>query len=359
MPMLRSSRATQASPLQISTFRRAGFASVGLLATFLCLAALGQDADTLRRRLQSALEGERWEQALSAALGMVALDPSDPTSHYNAACVLALMGESNAAVEALGHAAELGFSAITTFRTDSDLESLRGHPGYAAALERVEETHAREYAVFKKKADRSEPLIYPPPAGKGDAGQSQPLIVLLHGRGGRAQKLARLYRPSAAKIGAVLVVPEAFEPFGDGFQWGRVEDALYRVEHAIEFAAERHEIDRRRVIVAGFSQGAYLSLVGAARDPRGFAGVLAIGACDVQGLELAEVAPKDLPPIYLGIGSEDRGYEGCGPLAKALEAVGFKVKFRVYKGYGHVYPQNYVWEIDRALRFVLENAPGS
>ncbi len=326
--------------------------ALAVLAIFwLCLPVQAQDAETLRRRLQDAIEAQRWEKALSAALGIVALDPSDATAHYNAGCVLALMGEPDAAVEALGHAAELGFSAVTTFRTDPDLASVRGHPGYLAALKRVEETHQREFADFKQRADRSVPLIYPPP---GESGERQPLIVLLHGRGGRAEKIARLFRPSAAKIGAVLVVPEAFEAFGDGFQWGRVDDAVYRVEHAIEFAAERHPIDRRRVIVAGFSQGAYVSLVSVARHPRRFAGALAIGACDVRGFELGGKPFEDPPPIYVGIGSKDRAIDGCRPMVGLYESAGFEVKYRVYKGYGHVFPANYTWEIDRALRFLLK-----
>ncbi len=333
-------------------------AGIALAALLVSLVAAAQDLDTFDRRLRGAIEAERWQKALSAALGIVALDPSNPIAHYNAGCVLARMGESEAAVEALAHAAELGFSAITTFRTDPDLASVRSHPGYAAVLKRVEETYAREFVVFKAKTDASEPLIYPPPVEKG-GGEPYPLIVLLHGRGGRAEKMARLFRPSAAKIGAVLVVPEAFEPYGDGFQWGKVDDGVYRVEHAIEFAAERHPIDRRRVIVAGFSQGAYLSLASVARDPIRFAGTVAIGACDVQGLELARAPLEDPPAIYIGVGSEDPAYAGCRPVVQLYESFGFEVKFRVYRGYGHVFPQNYVWEIDRALKFVLSGASGS
>ncbi len=332
-------------------------AGIALVALLVSLVAAAQDLGTLERRLRGAIEAERWQKALSAALGIVALDPSNSTAHYNAGCVLARMGESEAAVEALAHAAELGFSVITTFRTDPDLESVRSHPGYVAVLKRVEEAHAREFVAFKKRTDASEPLIYPPPVE--GVGEPHPLIVLLHGRGGRAEKMARLFRPSAAKIGAVLVVPEAFEPYGDGFQWGKVDDGVYRVEHAIEYAAERHSIDRRRVIVAGFSQGAYLSLASVARDPGRFAGTVAIGACDAQGLELVRASFEDPPAIYIGVGSEDPAYAGCRPVVQLYESFGFEVKFRVYRGYGHVFPQNYVWEIDRALKFVLSGASGS
>ena len=239
-------------------------------------------------------------------------------------------------------------------RADPDLASVRDHPDYAAILKRVEETEARQAAVFRRRADASEPLIFPPPDLEDGAAEPRPLVVLLHGRGGRAQKMADLFRPSAAKIGAVLVVPEAFEPYGGGFQWGRLEDAFYRVEGAIERAAERFPVDRRRVILAGFSQGGYISLAGALRHPPRFAGVVAIGSCNTMSFELAAADTQDLPRIYIGIGSEDRSHDDCRPMVETYEAAGFEAKLRVYKGYGHVFPQNYKWEIDRAFKFVLK-----
>lgn len=313
----------------------------------------GQDLGRLRERLGTAIEAEQWQKALAAALEIVKLDPANRTSHYNAGCVLALMGEGDAAIEALGQATKLGFSALATMRDDPDLESVRSHPGYAAVFQGVEANDAQESAAFKKRADEIMPLIFlPPDAETGDG--PRPLIVALHGRGGRAENFARLFRPSAEKIGAVLVVPEALDPFGIGFQWRRLDDSLYLIARAIELAADRQPIDRRQVILAGFSQGAHLSLNGAIRDPSRYAGVLAIGACDRRGFGLEPPDGQELPPIYIGVGSEDRVYDDCRPMAKQFESTGFKVKFRVYKGYGHVFPQNYKWEIDRALRFVLD-----
>ena len=335
-----------------------------LTAWLLCLPALGQDLGTQRQRLHDAMREERWREALSAALEIVELRPTDPTAHYNTACVLARMGEPRAAVEALGQAARLGFSAVETMRVDPDLESVRADPGYAAALKRVEETRAREIAAIKERAATVVPLLFPPPGeapdSKGQAsGQGYPLVVLLHGRGGRAENMARFWRPAAEKIGAVLVVPEAFAAYGNGFQWGPANEAFDRVTQAIEFAAERHPIDRRRVIVAGFSQGAQVALFSAARDPGRFAGVVAIGSCNARGYGLAEPRVENPPPIYIGIGSEDGSYDDCRPMAEVYEAAGFEVKVRVYRGYGHIFPENYTWEFTRAFRFVLRQPPDS
>ncbi len=304
------------------------------------------------------MRAEQWQDALTAALGIVELRPTDPTAHYNTACVLARMGEPKAAVGALGQAARLGFSAAATMRTDPDLESVRALPGYAAALKQVEETHAQEVAAFNERAATVVPLIFPPPdeasAEDGEVGgEPRPLIVLLHGRGGRADNMSRFWRPAAQKIGAVLVVPEAFAAYGRGFQWGPPDDAFERVTQAIEFAAERHPIDRRRIIVAGFSQGAQVALSSAARDPGRFAGVVAIGSCAAGGFGLVEPRYEDPPPIYIGIGSEDGSYDDCRPMAEVYEAAGFEVKLQVYQGYGHIFPENYTWEFTRALRFVL------
>ncbi len=334
--------------------------AVAAVSTLAGWPAAAQDAGDLRRQLSSAFQEERWDDALAAALSIVKLDPSNPTSHYNVACVLSRKGDLKLAVEALQHAAELGFSEADHLRADLDLAALRDHPGYQEALRTVEATAARKAAELEARIASYEPLIFGPPRrklsrrkGRGDDGL--PLVIFLHGRGGRADQMAEAWRPSAAKIGAVLIVPEAYERFLTGYQWGSVEDSIRRLEEAIEYAAERFPIDRQRVVVGGFSQGAYVALEAAARNPQRIAGTIAIGACIPRGLGFRADAepPAEPPPLYIGIGSKERSFDDCKPMADLFRSAGFKVDLRVFRGYGHVFPRNYEWEFDRALRFVL------
>jgi len=67
----------------------------------------------------------------------VSIDDRDPTLVYSLACVLALGGEKEEAVEYLERAVEAGFADKDWIKQDSDFESLRDHPRYTALLERM------------------------------------------------------------------------------------------------------------------------------------------------------------------------------------------------------------------------------
>jgi serine/threonine protein kinase/tetratricopeptide (TPR) repeat protein len=76
-------------------------------------------------------------KAIDYARHAVSIDDRDPTLVYSLACVLALGGEKEEAVEYLERAVEAGFADKDWIKQDSDFESLRDHPRYTALLERM------------------------------------------------------------------------------------------------------------------------------------------------------------------------------------------------------------------------------
>ena len=80
-------------------------------------------------------EHDRAKEWLARAL---AIDPDDNNAIYNAACTYALLGERDRAVELLeGWCENAGGEYLGWFTNDSDLDSIRDHPGYAALLTKV------------------------------------------------------------------------------------------------------------------------------------------------------------------------------------------------------------------------------
>jgi non-specific serine/threonine protein kinase len=73
-------------------------------------------------------EGLRWA---SRALEM---DPDEPVTHYNVACLYSIVGKLDQAVECLRKAVDLGFAHKEWIEHDSNLDSLHGHPDYRALL---------------------------------------------------------------------------------------------------------------------------------------------------------------------------------------------------------------------------------
>src|SRR5262249_15126169 len=60
----------------------------------------------------------------------LALDPNEPVTLYNVACVYALQGQTESAIDCLENAVKHGFAHKEWIEHDSDLVSLHGHPRY-------------------------------------------------------------------------------------------------------------------------------------------------------------------------------------------------------------------------------------
>jgi len=82
-------------------------------------------------RLGRKAEGLRWaEQA-------VAIDPEDAGVRYNAACLYALAGEPDRALDLLEEAVHAGFGNVEWIRQDPDLASLAGNPRFDRLFSRA------------------------------------------------------------------------------------------------------------------------------------------------------------------------------------------------------------------------------
>jgi len=81
------------------------------------------------------LEAHKYEEGAEVYRMLLELWPRDAVSHYNLACAEALLGHSESAVESLAHSVEWGYGNLDHLLKDSDLDSIRTHPGYLAVVE--------------------------------------------------------------------------------------------------------------------------------------------------------------------------------------------------------------------------------
>jgi len=80
--------------------------------------------------------GQR-DQALERARRALAIDPEDAGLLYNVACVYALAGSSEEALDHLDKAIQNGFGQREWLENDSDLDSVRGGPRFQALLRKL------------------------------------------------------------------------------------------------------------------------------------------------------------------------------------------------------------------------------
>ena len=78
--------------------------------------------------------GEPEELSLEWAQRALTMDPDEPQVLYNVACVYALLGRSEQAIERLAQTIAHGGWWRIWMKNDPDLESLHPHPGFQALV---------------------------------------------------------------------------------------------------------------------------------------------------------------------------------------------------------------------------------
>lgn len=334
-----------------------------VVAAALALSALAQDKaapatqqprSSVRQTqadLEAAYQAKQWDKAIELSKKLIELDPASPVHPYNLACVSALGGKSAEALKALEQAAEKGFEDVSLISTDRDLDSIRSDPAFAKSLDRIKKNHDKTLDEFKRKADKSEPLIFVPEGLVKD--QPAPVIVVLHGFGSTAEDVAGAWKAAADQAGAVLVAPRAVTPAGAGFEWGAVDQAEYLVLRAIDAAAKQHKLDDKRVILSGFSQGGLMAYAIGVRNPAKFAGLIPVAANWQAGYAPAPKSAAGFPRIFAMVGSKDPVLDANRQAAGEFEKAGVKIKLNVYDGVGHAFPSNRDEELRKALDFIF------
>lgn len=77
-----------------------------------------------------------YEKGLNIDLRMVKLKPADPLVHYNLACSYSLLKDTDAAIDALKRAIDLGYKDIKHLERDRDLTNVRADKRYKELIEK-------------------------------------------------------------------------------------------------------------------------------------------------------------------------------------------------------------------------------
>jgi predicted esterase len=178
------------------------------------------------------------------------------------------------------------------------------------------------------------------PTGPGRMGM-KPLIIYLHGRGGRPEDDCRKWASVARNFGW-LVCPEGPSPYGNGRAW----DNNWPSAHQITMAAVQALRTRygRRVqlygnTLIGFSEGAYAAMNVAVREPHTFNRWLILAATTHYwggaGLEALNTARERVRRVYLITGEHDEVVEGTRQVEAWLKKADVTTRVSVPKDMGH------------------------
>lgn len=161
-----------------------------------------------------------------------------------------------------------------------------------------------------------------------DAKHLQPLLVLLHGATQRAQLFERVM-PVAESLGVVLVVPESRGTTWDAIRGDFGPDVEF-IDSAIMRAFDRAYIDKCKVAIGGFSDGASYALSLGVRNAN-----LVHGAVAFSPGFLIPPTRMQVLPVFIRHGTQDDILpidRASRSLVSTLRSAGFDVNYREFNG---------------------------
>ena len=198
--------------------------------------------------------------------------------------------------------------------------------------------HRQEIQVLTVSGAPS--AYYFEPTGKARAGR-QPVIMVLHGRGGSASAFCLRWAPVARPHGW-LVCPSAPHPHGDGTSWQNDWVAGKNIVGATLAALRgKHEkrVQLRGNTLIGFSEGAFVAMNVGVRDPSTFNRWMILASDDrywgAAGPQLLDRARGSLRRVVLITGQQDVVYEGTLRTQEKLKQVRVSVELSDPLDMGH------------------------
>lgn len=312
------------------------------------------------KEAQQAYEAKNWEEAADLFLRGAELAPVEIAAPYlyNCACSLSLAGDVEEALVVLERAIEAGFVDAPLIATDSDLDNLRAakgdlFPGLVAKA-----------ASLRRELDEKDPdgFIFLP--ANFDPKKPCGAIVALHPYGGNPAYMVNMWKPIADERGMVLVVVRAALPMGGGrYEWDmpRIGMEASKIVRWLSKALDEHpNIDQRRLILTGYSQGGAVACWMGLSAPGIWAGIIPVAAPNPIREQLkARALPGRPILVYSIIGDRDKEafLEFNRYLKRVADDKALKVELRILPAVGHSMPKWIGSELHKALDWVeAENA---
>jgi phospholipase/carboxylesterase len=165
-------------------------------------------------------------------------------------------------------------------------------------------------------------LFYVPRAA---ASRRVPLVVSLHGAGGGAENGLGLLRPLADDLGFAVLAPASTGPTWDVVR-GSFGTDVARIDRALDWIFRRCPVDRDRIAVAGFSDGASYALSLGLANGDLFRHVIAFSPGFV-----APTPARGMPAVFISHGTRDSVLpieQTSRRIVPALRRAGYDVRYR-------------------------------
>jgi len=175
-------------------------------------------------------------------------------------------------------------------------------------------------------------MIYVP----ASCAQPAPLLITLHGAGSTSERAMRLVQAHVDRTGTIVIAPQSFARTWDLIV-GRMGPDIEGIAAALALVFAQHDVDRARIAISGFSDGASYALTVGLANGDLITHVIAFS----PGFLVARYR-SGKPRVFVSHGVDDGvlPIERCGRrIAAALDRDGYDAVYREYAGAHSVPPE--------------------
>lgn len=239
-----------------------------LLTIFLlCFSTFAFGEEKFYRQADEFYQAKDYQNAADFYLKAFETDRKNEAACYNAACCFALLGETKQALELLDKSYQLGMFG---FNDDKDFDRIRNEPKFKELVEKA----AKELETLQKNIPESIVIL----PKNFDKNKTYKLIFALHGQGGNPKELEKFYREVAESFDFILVLPYGTTALGkEVFGWETsTSSAEKKVLAELEKVFTSYKIQKNKVVLTGFSRGAYLTYQLGMKNSDLFCGIIPV-----------------------------------------------------------------------------------
>lgn len=184
-----------------------------------------------------------------------------------------------------------------------------------------------------------------------------PLLIALHGRNGDKNYNIE-YWEVARQRGWLVLSPQSRQALFDGaYCWENDQQGLNDILFHVEEIVKVYKIDRRRIVIAGFSQGSGMAIYAALSGKVGARGFIGVGTFIAEPDSLIPLASQTQSVRgFFVTGEKDYTLDKAQAIQEILKENRIQYTEEVFPELGHTFPPEFEKTFDKAIDFIFKEA---
>ncbi|HJQ14750.1 MAG TPA: dienelactone hydrolase family protein [Anaerolineales bacterium] len=259
-------------------------------------------------------------------------------------CFLSLTGRSEKVLSVFEQGLDSGLWWHAELFSDPDLNAVRDLPEFKRLMAVSQERYEEEQA----QVERDYTILYPEPPSSGQ----YPLLITLHGRNGNKESDLERWELAKQRGWLVLSAQSTQPVFRGAYHWDNPERGLADLRFYYDQVSQQHQIDPRRVLIAGFSQGSGMAIYTALTRSLPVRGFMGIGTwwADPNQLDISEGQIRG----YFVTGEKDHTRKRAREIRDVLRKNNVEFAEEVHTELGHEFSSDFGASFDKAVNFIFK-----